>query len=385
MNTHQRDLLTVWLGHHFEGRGRQDLLAKLRFFILYLVLAATVFEWQFVAAKQYGSEAGGAMLGVAGSSGTLATVAGLALMSSFRRPLSISRTPGLLLVLNAAFGWQIASTWGLTSYSKHLMLATMTLMASLFLINNSIEIASVQGSPDLKYPRIRAFGSYGYLAGAFLSQAFPGSLSLVILSLNVALLLLPMVTKTNQNGTQNFRQQADKDSHRNATWAIAISAFSIAFIAKGFEVIGPLHLRTTTQDGLRWLAVLIFFEALFLRFLHLTNTRAAILAAPLMWSCCYALFLAGLSPLAIFFAMFFAAGNCLAQTTLQSLVGQLYSGSPTAQAFLSSCNAIGGFIASLVLAASINSDRVGILGVSLIASLFAIPVVLTTIRRIPVG
>ncbi len=46
-------------------------LARVRFFLVFLVLALTTFEWQYLVAERMGAESGGVTLGLSIASGPL--------------------------------------------------------------------------------------------------------------------------------------------------------------------------------------------------------------------------------------------------------------------------------------------------------------------------
>jgi len=359
-----------------------QVLSRTRFFILFFVLALTTFEWQVLVAKEYGQEKGGAMLGLASSFGTLLTVLILALLTAFRKPLAVTKVPLVLLFLNSLASWLVAANFGSAPWVAPFLFAVASLQASLALLSLSIEITSVQLNQELRYPRVRIFGSLGYLAAAFLSQAFPGYLFVVVCLFTGIMAFFPNLPKP------PVLISHQESGHLVGRWQLVLLFSVVAFVlwgvARGFEVLGPIYLRSATSQGLMWLTVLIISESIILQIVDRFDPRWVIVTAAVLWGGVYALFSYGLSPWTVCGALMLAGFNCPAQVVLQSQMGKLFPGSPSSQAMLSISGAAGGFSAALLYTWLAVGTKWGVLPFSIMLSLVAVPILLFCVSRFPV-
>lgn len=355
-------------------------LARIRFFLVFFLLSLTTFEWQLLVTQRLGTETGGSTLGLSFSIGTLSTVSLLATLAYLGKSLQISRWPLMLLLGNSLISCAVAYTLDSVAWMSSFMFVVTALHASLTLLSLSVEVSAVQLHEGLNYPRVRIFGSLGYLAAAFLSQTWGGMLFPAIIAVVLLVLTLPMIpaglvaTGTNSTpwGYEKFK---------NIAW-LSVIAFILWSVSRGFEVLGPIYLRSSTENGLMWLTVLIVSESTILQWVDRLNSSWVIVGAALMWSIVYGLFANVLSPATVFVALVLAGMNCPAQVVVQSQVGKLFPGVPTAQAALSIAGAAGGFAASLFYAylASRVGDR--ILDYCIIQSLIAVPLLIFCVRRV---
>lgn len=355
-------------------------LARLRYFLIFLILALTTFEWQYLVAQRMGAETGGVTLGLSYSIGTLSTVIVLAGLAYLGKSLTITRIPLGLLLINSSVSlgvvhfmdrWPFLSSWMFVITACH---------ASLNLLSLSIEVSSVQLHEDLSYPRVRVFGSLGYLAAAFLSQQWGGQLFPVVIGVTALTLVLPFLSNKSQSSLG--KATAPPPNRWLAIFWLSTAAFILWGVSRGFEVIGPIYLRATTDNGLMWLTVLIISESLLLQWIDRLKSNWVIVGAALMWAGVYGLFAYGLSPMTACAALLLAGFNCPAQVVLQSQVGKLFPGAPTAQAALSISGAAGGFLASLFYVWVTRQLGDSILGYCIVQSLVAVPLLMICMYQV---
>lgn len=355
-------------------------LARLRFFLIFLILALTTFEWQYLVAQRMGAESGGVTLGLSYSIGTLSTVIVLAGLAYLGKSLAITRIPLALLLINSLLSlgvvhfmdrWPFLSSWMFVITACH---------ASLNLLSLSIEVSSVQLCDELSYPRVRVFGSLGYLAAAFLSQQWGGLLFPVVIGVTALTLVLPFLSNKPQSSIGTATVPAP--NRWLAIFWLSTAAFILWGVSRGFEVIGPIYLRATTDNGLMWLTVLIVSESLLLQWIDRLKSNWVIVGAALMWAGVYGLFAYGLSPMTACAALLLAGFNCPAQVVLQSQVGKLFPGAPTAQAALSISGAAGGFLASLFYVWVTRQLGDSILGYCIVQSLVAVPLLMICMYQV---
>lgn len=355
-------------------------LARVRFFLIFLLLALTSFEWQYIVAERMGAETGGVTLGMSFSIGTLSTVIVLAGLAYFGKSLAITRIPLALLLANSVVSFAVMQFLDRWPWLTSGMFVVTALHASLNLLAMSIEVSAVQLREELSYPRVRIFGSLGYLAAAFLSQQWGGGLFPLAIALTIVMLALPFLSQ----GTRVSVGQLTVPT-TNRLWAIvwlSLAAFILWSVSRGFEVIGPIYLRSSTKNGLMWLTVLIIAETVVLQWIDRLKSNVVIVTAALMWAGVYGLFACGLSPLTACAALFLAGFNCPAQVVLQSQVGKLFPGMPTAQAALSISGAAGGFVANLFFLWISRHLEHSILGYCIVQSLIAAPLLLLCILQV---
>jgi hypothetical protein len=346
-------------------------LARLRFFLVFLILALTTFEWQYLVAERMGAESGGVTLGLSYSIGTFSTVIVLGGLAYFGRSLAITRIPLALLFANSLLSYGVVQFIDRWPWLSDWMFVVTACHASLNLLSLSIEVSAVQLREELSYPRIRVFGSLGYLAAAFMSQLWGGALFPVIIALAVIMLALPFLSQG--LNTSAGRLVAPSANRLRAIIWLSLAAFVLWSVSRGFEVMGPIYLRSTTDNGLMWLTVLIISESVLLQWIDRLNSNFVILVAALMWAGVYGLFAYGLSPMTACAALLMAGFNCPAQVVMQSQVGKLFPGMPTAQAALSISGAAGGFVASLFYVWVARQLGESILGYCIVQSLLAVP------------
>jgi hypothetical protein len=351
-----------------------QLLARFRFFLLFFILALTTFEWQYLVALRMGAESGGVTLGLSYSIGTLSTVLVLAGLAYFGKSLAISRIPLGLLLANSVLSFGVVLCIDKLSWLSDWMFVVTACHASLNLLTLSIEVTTVQLREELSYPRVRVFGSLGYLAAAFVSQLWGGKLFPVIIALSALTLVLPFLS---QGVKSSLTPSAVPSASRiKAILWLSAAAFILWSVSRGFEVLGPIYLRSSTNNGLMWLTVLIISESILLQWIDRLRSNLVIVLAALMWAGVYGLFAYGLSPATACAALLLAGFNCPAQVVLQAKVGALFPGMPTAQAALSISGAAGGFAASLFYVWVARHLEQSILGYCIVQSLVAVPLLM---------
>jgi len=328
-----------------------------------------------------GAESGGVTLGLSYSIGTLSTVAVLATLAFLGKSLAISRIPLSLLVINSLISFGIFRFIDQWPWLSNWMFGITACHASLNLLALSIEVSSIQLRHELSYPRIRVFGSLGYLAAAFISQQWGGRLFPLIILLAIVMLALPFLSHAPKSSHGNPAQPF-KNRFQSIFW-ISLAAFILWSVSRGFEVLGPIYLRSSTSNGLMWLTVLIISESVLLQWIDRLKSNWIIVGAALMWAAVYGMFSAGLSPLTACVALLLAGLNCPAQVLLQDKVGKVFPGSPTAQAALSISGAAGGFLASLFYAWVARYLGDSILGYCIAQSLIAVPLLAWSILQVP--
>lgn len=349
-------------------------LARVRFFLVFLVLALTTFEWQYLVAERMGAESGGVTLGLSYSIGTLSTVLVLASLAYFGKSLAITRIPLGLLLANSILSLGVVLLIDKLTWLSDWMFVVTACHASLNLLTLSIEVTSVQLREELSYPRVRVFGSLGYLAAAFISQLWAGSLFPIIIAIAVVVLVLPFLS---QGATSSMAPSVVPSGSRvKAIMWLSAAAFILWSVSRGFEVLGPIYLRSSTNNGLMWLTVLIISESILLQWIDRLKSNVVIVLAALMWAGVYGLFAYGLSPITACAALLLAGFNCPAQVVLQAKVGVLFPGMPTAQAALSISGAAGGFAASLFYVWVARQLGESILGYCIVQSLIAVPLLM---------
>ncbi len=172
-----------------------------------------------------------------------------------------------------------------------------------------------------------------------------GSLFPIIIAIAVVVLVLPFLS---QGAKSSMAPSVVPSGSRvKAIMWLSAAAFILWSVSRGFEVLGPIYLRSSTNNGLMWLTVLIISESILLQWIDRLKSNVVIVLAALMWAGVYGLFAYGLSPVTACAALLLAGFNCPAQVVLQAKVGVLFPGMPTAQAALSISGAAGGFAASL--------------------------------------
>lgn len=358
-----------------------QLLARARFFLLFFILALTTFEWQYLVALRMGAESGGVTLGLSYSIGTLSTVAVLAALAYLGKSLSISRIPLALLVINSLLSFGIFRCIDHWPWLSNWMFVVTACHASINLLVLSIEVSSIQLRQELSYPRIRIFGSLGYLAAAFMSQQWGGGLIPLVILLAIVTLALPFLSHSPKTSHGSFVQPL-KNRYQSLLW-LSMAALILWSVSRGFEVLGPIYLRSSTDNGLMWLTVLIISESLLLQWIERLKSNWVIVGAALLWAGVYGLFAAGLSPLTACVALLMAGLNCPAQVVLQDKVGKLFPGVPTAQAALSISGAAGGFLASLFYVWIARHLGDSILGYCIAQSLIAVPLLAWCVVQVP--
>lgn len=351
--------------------GGTQVLSRVRFFLVFLILALTTFEWQYIVSQRFGNETGGSRLGLAFSIGTLSTVLLLAGLAYFGRSLTITKIPLTLLLFNSILSLLVVVSLNRFPWLAGWIFVIAAIHASLNLVSLSIEVSAVQLVSELRYPRVRIFGSLGYLLAAFVSQAWPGVLFPVIILLALAALLTPMLPA--RKSAPVAEPVHLKNSKVQALIWFCLTAFVLWSVSRGFEILGPIYLRSATSHGLMWLSVLIISESVLLQFVDRFESRIVIVVAAAMWAVVYGLFAYNLSPMTVCLALMLAGFNCPAQVMLQSQVGQRFPGVPSAQAALSIAGAAGGFTASLFYAWLAEQAQGGVLPICIIVSLVAIP------------
>lgn len=355
-------------------------LARVRFFLIFLILALTTFEWQYLVAQRMGTESGGVTLGFSYSIGTLSTVIVLAGLAYFGKSLAITRIPLALLLANSLVSLGVVHFMDRWPFLSSWMFVVTACHASLNLLSLSIEVSAVQLREELSYPRVRVFGSLGYLAAAFLSQLWGGQLFPFVIAVTVLTLGLPFLSHAT-NAMFGPAVAPAPQRWRTIFW-LSTAAFILWGVSRGFEVIGPIYLRATTSNGLMWLTVLIISESVLLQWIDRLKSNWVIIGAALMWAGVYGLFAYGLSPMTACVALLLAGFNCPAQVVLQSHVGKLFPGVPTAQAALSISGAAGGFLASLFYVWVARQLGDSILGYCIVQSLVAIPLLMICMYQV---
>lgn len=357
-----------------------QILSRVRFFLLFHLLALTTFEWQYFVANRFGKDSGGVTLGLSLSIGTLSTVLVLGGLAYFGKSLAISRIPSILLVVNSLVSWGLVQSVDAWKSLENGVFLVAAVHAALNLLTLSIEVSAVQLRDDLRYPQIRIFGSLGYLAAAFVSQQWGGGLFPWIIVGAMGFTILPMLSS---RLIIPITCTAVSYSSRAAplVW-LSLTAFILWSVSRGFEVLGPIYLRGAMDQGLLWLTVLIIAESLLLQWVDRWKSSLVIVGAAMTWAGVYGLFAYGLSPATACVALALAGFNCPAQVVLQTHVGKFFPGVPAAQASLSIAGAAGGFSASLFHLWISRQPGASILGFCMLQSLLAIPLLWFCMRMV---
>lgn len=353
-------------------------VVRLRFLLLFLIPALITFEWQFVVARDFGAAKGGAMLGLAASGGTLCGALLILALFSSRKWLGYPHCQWLLAV-NSLAGLLAAWFWKSADWPLSLLLGLLFLQGILNLYAMADEIKYVNQTP-LPYAKVRAYGSVGYLVAVILSQFGQGTLFPLAALLSGVLLFLPRTSNPTFTAPTTA-QPTTVPAIDAARLSYYLAGFALAFIAKGFEVIGPIHLRAENSYGMLWLILLIVFEVLALHSSHRLTPKALVVLAPLAWVGVYTILGATMHPFGLVVAMLLLAANCPAQTTIQTAIANSTDATVRHLGILASISAIGGFCAaaSIYLFAADTPQEIMRLGQ--VASLLLLPVFLFLPRR----
>ncbi len=346
-------------------------VVRLRFLLLFLIPALITFEWQFVVARDFGAARGGAMLGLAASAGTLGGALLILALFSSRKWLGYPHCQWLVAG-NSLVGLLAAWYWKTADWPLSLLLGVLFLQGVLNLYAMADEIKYVNQTP-LPYAKVRAYGSVGYLAAVILSQFGQGRLFPLAVLLNLVLLFLPRTRNPSTAPPTTLEPSVGRalDAPRLPYY---LAGFALAFIAKGFEIIGPIHLRAESIYGMLWLILLIAFEVLALHSSHRIPPKAVIMIAPLAWIGVYTILGATTHPVGLVIAMMLLAANCPAQTTIQTAIATSTDATVRHLGILASISAIGGFCAAALIYLFAAETPSEIMRLSQVATLLLLPI-----------